>query len=278
MTRILTVQDISYIGKCSLTVALPIISAMGVECGILPTAVLSTHTMFRGYTFRDLTEDLDPIINHWVKEGLDFEAVYTGYLGSREQLKVVERLFITYKNGYRIVDPVMADNGKLYPGFTEEFAHEMAGLCQKADIILPNMTEACYMLDIPYPGTNYDEAFVKDILKRLAALGPRMAVLTGVSLEEGRLGVMAYDRKADSFFYYGREHIPASFHGTGDIFASTFTGALVRTGSIEEGLRVATDYTVECILLTVANPRHVNYGVEFERAIPYLCKRLEQAL
>ena len=277
MKRILTVQDISCVGKCSLTVALPIISAMGVECAILPTAVLSTHTMFRGYTFRDLTEDLDGIIDHWVKEKLDFSAVYTGYLGSQEQLDIVARLFDTYHGSYRIVDPVMADNGKLYPGFTEAFAKEMAKLCQKADIILPNMTEASFMLGIPYPGNDYDESYVKDILKKLAALGPRIAALTGVSFEEGKLGVMAYDREADEFFYYAREHLPAAFHGTGDIFASAFTGALATGGDYKEALRVAADYTVECIALTLSNPEHVNYGVEFERAIPYLCKRIEKA-
>ena len=275
MERILTVQDISCVGKCSLTVALPIISAMGVECAILPTAVLSTHTMFRGYTFRDLTEDLNPIIDHWQKEKLDFRAVYTGYLGSREQLATVARLFDAYPASYRVVDPVMADNGKLYPGFTEEFAREMAALCAKADIILPNMTEACYMLGVPYPGTQYDEPFVRDMLKRLSALGPRIAALTGVSFEEGKLGVMAYDSEKDEFFYYCREHLPAAFHGTGDIFASAFTGALVRSGDYKEALRVAADYTVECIRLTLDNPDHVSYGVEFERAIPYLCKRIE---
>lgn len=275
MERILTVQDISCVGKCSLTVALPIISAMGIECAILPTAVLSTHTMFRGYTFRDLTEDLSGIIDHWQKEKLGFRAVYTGYLGSREQLATVARLFDSYEGAFRIVDPVMADNGKLYPGFTEEFAREMAALCQKADIILPNMTEACYMLGVPYPGTDYDEAFVRDLLRRLSALGPRIAALTGVSFERGKLGVMAYDSEADEYFYYCREHLPAAFHGTGDIFASAFTGALVRSGDYREALRVAADYTVECIRLTLDNPEHVSYGVEFERAIPYLCKRIE---
>ena len=275
MERILTVQDISCVGKCSLTVALPIISAMGIECAILPTAVLSTHTMFRGYTFRDLTEDLSGIIDHWQKEKLGFRAVYTGYLGSREQLATVARLFDAYEGAYRVVDPVMADNGKLYPGFTEEFAHEMATLCKKADIILPNMTEACYMLGVPYPGTDYDEAFVRDLLRRLSALGPRIAALTGVSFERGKLGVMAYDSEADEYFYYCREHLPAAFHGTGDIFASAFTGALVRSGDYKEALRVAADYTVECIRLTLDNPDHVSYGVEFERAIPYLCKRIE---
>ncbi len=275
MERILTVQDISCVGKCSLTVALPIISAMGIECAILPTAVLSTHTMFRGYTFRDLTDDLDGIIKHWEAEGLGFRAVYTGYLGSEEQLNTVARLFDLHAGATCIVDPVMADNGRLYPGFTEEFAKKMAALCAKADIILPNMTEASFMLGIPYPGNDYDEEYVRDVLRRLAALGPKIAVLTGVSFERGKLGVMAYDKERDEFFYYCREHLPAAFHGTGDIFASAFTGALVRGGDYREALRVAADYTVECIRLTLENPDHVNYGVEFERAIPYLCERIK---
>lgn len=277
MKRILSVQDISCIGKCSLTVALPIISAMGVECAILPTAVLSTHTVFRGFTFRDLTEDLNGIIDHWVTEGFGFSAVYTGYLGSQEQIETVARLFDTYKDSYRIVDPVMGDHGKLYTGFEEDFARKMAGLCAKADIILPNMTEAAFMLGIPYPGSEHSEAYVKDILMKLSALGPRIAALTGVSFEAGKLGVMAYDREADEFFYYARERIPASFHGTGDIFASAFTGALTEGGDYKEALRVAADYTVECITRTLENPEHVGYGVEFERAIPYLVKRIGKA-
>ena len=275
MERILSVQDISCVGKCSLTVALPIVSAMGIECAILPTAVLSAHTAFRGYTFRDLTEDLSGIIDHWQREKLDFRAVYTGYLGSQEQLDTVARLFAAYPTSYRIVDPVMGDNGRLYPGFTEEFAKEMGKLCQKADYILPNMTEACYMMGLPYPGTDYDEIYVRDMLDILTRRGPRVAVLTGVSLERGKVGAMAYDREADEYFYYCREQFPATFHGTGDIFASTFTGALVRSGDYKEALRVAVDYTVECIRLTLENPDHVSYGVEFERAIPYLCRRIE---
>ena len=274
MKRILTVQDISCVGKCSLTVALPIISAMGVECAILPTAVLSAHTAFPGFTFRDLTEDLGGIIAHWRDVGIDFEAVYTGYLGSQEQMDIVAHLFDTYGDAIRIVDPVMGDNGRLYPGFTEEFAKKMAQLCAKADIILPNMTEAAYMLGIPYVGDGYDEAYIKNLLRRLAALGPKVAILTGVCLEEGRLGAMAYDRENNAFFYYGREHLPGSFHGTGDVFASAFTGALTEGGDWREALRVATDYTVECIAMTLANPNHVTYGVEFERAIPYLTRRI----
>ena len=151
MKRIVTIQDISCVGKCSLTVALPIISAMGVEAAVVPTAVLSTHTMFKGFTFRDLTEDIQPISAHWEKENFGFDAIYTGYLGSFEQLQLMSEFFDTYKTKDNVifVDSVMGDYGKLYTGFTPEFAAEMAKLCGKADIIVPNMTEAAYMLNIP---------------------------------------------------------------------------------------------------------------------------------
>ena len=155
MKRIVTIQDISCVGKCSLTVALPIISAMGVEAAIIPTAVLSTHTMFKGFTFRDLTSDIEPIMEHWKNEGFKFDAIYTGYLGSFEQIELMHRLIAEFKGPKTkvIVDPCMADNGKLYPGFTPEFAKAMAGLCAEADIILPNLTEASFMLGEPYVGS-----------------------------------------------------------------------------------------------------------------------------
>ncbi len=278
MKRIVTIQDISCVGKCSLTVALPILSAMNVECAILPTAVLSTHTMFKNFTFRDLTDDLDAIAAHWRAEGITFDAVYTGYLGSPRQLEIVGRFFEEFgRAGRVVVDPVMADNGKLYPGFTEDFAHKMAGLCGKADIILPNLTEASFMLGVPYPGTDYDEAYIKAMLRNLCGLGAKVAVLTGMSFEAGRLGVVAYNREEDSYFTYFREHLPATFHGTGDIFASAFTGALTGGRTVDEALKVATDYTVECITLTLANPEHRIYGVDFESAIPYLLRRIGQA-
>ncbi len=272
MKRIVTIQDISCVGKCSLTVALPILSAMGLECAILPTAVLSTHTMFRGYTFRDLTDDLPGIADHWEAEGIDFEAIYTGYLGSARQLEIVEDFFTRFgRSASIVIDPVMADNGKLYPGFTEAFAQRMALLCAHADIILPNLTEASYLLKIPYPGDCYTRSDIEEILRRLAALGPRVAVLTGISFEPGRLGVMAYDKENDCFFEYYRERLPAAFHGTGDIFASAFTGALARGKSVQDSLCVAVDYTVDCIDLTLSDPNHRTYGVNFEEALPALC-------
>ena len=277
MKRIVSVQDISCLGKCSLTVALPIISAMGVECAVVPTAVLSTHTMFRGYTFRDLTDDINPILNHWRKENIKYDAVYTGYLGSFEQLNIVGQMFDEYKNdgALIVVDPVMADNGKLYPGFTEEFAKSMATICGKADVIVPNLTEASYMLGVPYVGSDYDEEYIKDMLKKLSCLGCKKAVITGVSFEKGRLGVMAYNAKTDNYFTYFNTHLPVSYHGTGDIFTSCLVGGLMNDLGLEEALKIAVDYTVDCITKTTENPDSRSYGVDFEASIPMLVKRLQ---
>ena len=277
LKRIVSVQDISCLGKCSLTVALPIISAMGVECAVVPTAVLSTHTMFRGYTFRDLTDDINPILNHWRKENIKYDAVYTGYLGSFEQLNIVGQMFDEYKNdgALIVVDPVMADNGKLYPGFTEEFAKSMATICGKADVIVPNLTEASYMLGVPYVGSDYDEEYIKDMLKKLSCLGCKKAVITGVSFEKGRLGVMAYNAKTDNYFTYFNTHLPVSYHGTGDIFTSCLVGGLMNDLGLEEALKIAVDYTVDCITKTTENPDSRSYGVDFEASIPMLVKRLQ---
>lgn len=277
MKRVVSIQDISCIGKCSLTVALPIISAAGVETAVLPTAVLSTHTAFSGgFTFRDLTDDIIPIENHWKKENFKFDAIYTGYLGSFEQLKIVSDFFDCFKDEKTlvVVDPAMADNGELYKGFTEKFAKSMACLCGKADVVLPNLTEACFMLGKEYIAAGYTKEYIKDILKELTEIGPRYAVLTGMSFEDSKLGVMCYDKEKDEFFEYYNEKVPVSFHGTGDIFASAFTGALMNDMSVCDALKVAVDYTLECIKKTVADENYNWYGVNFEEAIPEYVKLL----
>ena len=277
MKRIVSIQDISCLGKCSLTVALPIISAMGVECSIVPTAVLSTHTMFQNFTCKDLTDQIGPIARHWQAEKIRFDAIYTGYLASAEQIGDVCDFFDAFKteDNLIVVDPVMADNGKLYPAFGPEFPAEMAKVCAKADLIVPNLTEASLLTGLPY-GTEYDGSYIQEMLQALAKLGPRYVALTGVSFEKGRLGVMYYDLKEDTYGSYFAEHLPASFHGTGDVFASTCVGALMRGLPLGEALALAADYTVECIRLTLASPEAKWYGVEFESAIPYLVKRLEE--
>lgn len=278
MKRILTVQDVSCVGKCSLTVALPIISAFGVETAVLPTAVLSTHTAFKqGWTFRDLTCDITNIVEHWKKENISFDSIYTGYLGSFEQLELVNKIFEDFKTNKNtiIVDPVMADNGKLYTGFDEKFAKSMAKLCEKADIVVPNLTEASFMLDVPYIEKGYTEDYVKDILIKLTNNGAKIAVLTGISFEEGKLGVYAYDSTKNEFFTYYNKHLPVSFHGTGDVFASALTGAINIGKDIKESLKIAVDYTVKCIEETMNNVNHNWYGVDFEKAIPYLIERIK---
>lgn len=276
MKKVATMQDISCVGKCSLTVALPILSTMGIETAVIPTAVLSTHTMFQGFTFHDLTDEIHPILNHWEKEGFQFEALYTGYLGSFEQLTLAKELFDRFQgNGFVLVDPCMADNGKLYTGFTEEFARSMASLCGKATYICPNLTEAAFLLGEPYLEDDYTEEEIQSLLKKLTALGCKIAVLTGIRLKDkDKLGVYAYDSEKDAWYHYEREELPQHFHGTGDIWASTFCGALTLGKSLEEALQIATDYTVECIRLTLLEDNHNTYGVNFEQAIPYLLKQL----
>ncbi len=277
MKRILTIQDISCVGKCSLTVALPIISACGVETSVLPTAVLSTHTAFSSFTFRDLTDDIEKITNEFIKQKICFDALYTGYLGSFKQLELVEDLFKKFKtdNNFILVDPVMADHGKLYTGFDKNFAKSMANLCKNADIIVPNLTEASFMLDIPYIEKGYSEDYIKNLLKRLTDLGCKKAVLTGICFDENQLGVYGYDSQTNEYFYYYREKLPLNFHGTGDVFASTLCGALTKGKSLDKAVKIAVDYTVQCINQTVKNPNANWYGVEFESALPYLIQSLK---
>lgn len=271
--RILTIQDISCVGQCSLTVALPILSACGHETGILPSAVLSTHTGgFQGFTFRDLTDDIPAIQKHWQKENIRFDAVYTGYLGSMRQIAMVEDIFrtMTADGGLCIVDPAMGDNGKLYPGFDGEYAAAMARLCASADIILPNITEACFLTGHEYR-TDYDPSYVEELLQKLAGLGAKSVVLTGVSYEPEKTGVIVYEQGRQE--YYCHERIPRSYHGTGDIYSSAFVGSLMQGKSKLEAVRIAADYTVRCIEKTIDDDSHW-YGVKFEAAMPYLIEKV----
>ena len=275
MRRLVSIQDISCIGKCSLTVALPIISAFGIETAIIPTAVLSTHTAFNRFTFRDLSQDIPEIAKHWKEEKLDFDAIYTGYLGSIEQINTLKDFFKNFKteSNFIFVDPAMADNGMLYVGFDEKFAIEMKSLCDIADIIVPNLTEASYMLKREYK-EEYTEEEIKDILVELTKNGAKKAVLTGISFKENELGVMSYDKNANEFFSYFKEKIPVKYHGTGDIFASTLVGAIVNKNTLEESLKIAVDYVWETINDTYLEKKEDAYGVNFETKIPYLIDRL----
>lgn len=261
--RVLTIQDISCVGQCSLTVALPVLSSCGVETAILPSAVLSTHTGgFKGYTFRDLTDDMMPIAEHWQKENILFDTVYSGYLGSARQinhvLEITERLL--KKDGYSIVDPAMADNGKLYYGFDLAFVQEMKKLVFASDICLPNITEACFLTETEYK-EEYDEEYTDGILKKLSAGGAKTIVLTGISYDDETTGVLILENGVKS--YYRHKKIDRKYHGTGDIYSSAFTGALNRGKSVYESARIAADFVVKCIENTITDDSHW-YGVKFE--------------
>ncbi len=272
---IVTVQDISCVGQCSLTVALPILSACGLETAILPSAVLSTHTAgFTGYTFRDLTEDMDPIIDHWKKEGIAFRALYTGYLGSKEQIASVLRIRneLLSGDGIFIFDPAMADNGKLYPAFDQSFVHEMKRLLPEADIVMPNITEACLLTDIAYRET-YDETYIRSLSEALLKGGAKAVVLTGVSYRDNETGV--YTENAAGSSYYTHYRYPVGSHGTGDVYSSAFTGAYLSGKTLHDAARLAADYTLKCITETKKDESHF-YGVKFEKVLPELIKGLTE--
>lgn len=272
--KILTVQDISCVGQCSLTVALPVVSACGVETCVLPSAVLSTHTAgFTGYTFRDLTSDMPAIKKHWCDTGIKFDAIYTGYLGSAEQISIVKELIRdTLEEGAAaIIDPAMADNGKLYPGFDAAFVEEMKGLCALADYVVPNVTEACMLTGVDYRET-YDRAYVDLLLEKLCALGAKNVILTGISYAEGKTGVVVYE--AGCYSYYEHDKMAKGSHGTGDIYASAFTGALVRGKSAYDAARIAADFTLACIRESQNYPDHW-YGACFEPVLGDLIEMLK---
>lgn len=271
--RVLTIQDISCVGQCSLTVALPVLSSCGVETAILPSAVLSTHTGgFEGYTFRDLTDDMMPIADHWQKESLMFDTVYSGYLGSARQIDYVIEITkrLLKEGGYSIVDPAMADNGKLYYGFNLAFVEEMKKLVFSSDICIPNITEACFLTDTEYK-ENYDQQYTYSIIDKLSQAGAKTIVLTGVSYDEDTTGVLILENGIKS--YYRHKKIDKKYHGTGDIYSSAFTGALNRGKSVYESAKIAADFVVKCIENTIDDESHW-YGVKFEPVLYQLSKEV----
>ena len=268
--RILAINDISCVGKCSLAATLPIISACGIECNMLPTALLSTHTGgFEGYTFRDLTEDIPAILKHWESLGLQFDYIYSGYLGSIEQIQMVldiKRRFLK-KDGALIVDPVMGDNGALYAGFTEEFVREMRALCVAADYILPNETEACYLAEAPYPLTKESAPIA---LKKLTALCKK-AMITGVA-NDNQISVYYVNENGD-LTTHSNENVEGFFCGAGDVFASAFVGCLAKGKSLTEAVALSSDFAAAAIRRSAAEVPDRRYGLNFEAEIfPFLKK------
>jgi len=268
--RILTVQDISCLGQCSMTVALPILSACGHETVILPTAVLSSHTGgFGKPQVRHLADMIDGVRQHWQENQIDFDAIYVGYLGSVAAVEAVSEIAETMlaPGGVLIVDPAMADHGRLYSGFDEAYAKAMQALCEKAHVMIPNITEAAMMTGQPYR-ESYDDSYISGLLDSLPGGD---VILTGVSYAPDTTGIAI--RTGDRQAYYQHSRIGKNYHGTGDMFAAAFTGALMQGRGMEEAVRIAAEFTLRCIRNTFENPAHW-YGVKFETALPWLVKEL----
>ncbi|MDD3242940.1 MAG: pyridoxamine kinase [Eubacteriales bacterium] len=277
--RILAVHDISAVGKCSLTVALPVLSAAGIETAVLPTAVLSTHTgEFTGYTFRDLTDDLRPMMEHWQSLGLTFDAIYTGYLGSSRQLALVEELFDRFggENTLLAVDPVMADGGQMYSCFAPDFPAGMAHLCRRADLIVPNLTEAALLLGRPYDADPGEDG-VEELLRALAKLGPGKVVLTGVGNAAGKTGAAALDARTGEICRAFSPRLPGVFYGTGDVFASALLGGVLGDIPLSQALPIAvnTVYASARATCRAGTPRR--FGVDFEGQLPQYIRALSRA-
>ena len=266
--RVAAIHDISGIGKCSLTAALPIISAAGIEAAAMPTAVLSTHTGdITGYTYRDLTSDLPSMAKHWKSLGIEFDGIYSGFLGSTEQVEMVCDFIDEFKKDgcVILVDPAMADSGRMYTTFDEFFAEEMAKLCGKADIIVPNLTEAAFLLGEEYVEPPYSNEYIDSLLKRLSAIGPKKIVLTGVSFNEDEIGCAVFN--GGDIHYNFSEKYDGIYYGTGDIFASALLGAYMRDRSIFESADIALEFTCAAIRRTHDAKTDTRFGVNFEQGI-----------
>lgn len=280
LKRVAAIHDLSGVGKCSLTVALPILSAAGVECSALPTAVLSTHTGgFTDIVCRDLTADMLPIARHWRREGVCFDALYSGYLASYEQIEIVSRIFdlFSFDDGCGqdepenkplvMVDPVMGDFGRLYSLYTPAMAKGMAKLCAKADILVPNRTEAAILLGREYSGAPLTPAAAEDIVRSLSEMGPRQVVLTGVNFDLKETGAACFDKRTGKVDFVLNERIPGTYHGTGDIFASSLLAGLMRGRTLNDAARIAVDFVCGAIRRTAEAGADTRFGVRFEEGL-----------
>lgn len=279
LKRIAAVNDVSGFGKCSLTVALPVVSATGVECACIPTALLSTHTgEFTGWTRRDLTDQMLPIARHWASLGIEFDGIYSGYLASPEQELVLEEVIGTIAGSDTLVicDPAMADNGKYYAGFDDEMTAAFRRLCARADVITPNVTEASLISGVEYMPAPHTHDYIERLFDGLEKNAGRYVAITGVHPADGVIGTVVRDHVTGEEKSAMSEALPGMFYGTGDIFASAFAALLVRGASIGDALDAASSLVRESIERTYVRGTPRPYGVDFEGALPGYMRRVEE--
>lgn len=273
MKRVLSIQDLSYFGKCSQTIAIPVLSAMGIEAVPLLTSVLSTHTGIPGYAFRTMRDFIPEVTAQWKTLGLHFDAVYTGYLGSREDVHMVEKVLDSFQSEDTlvVVDPAMGDHGELYPGFDMDYVAENRTLCGRADLAVPNLTELCFLTDTEYR-ENLSKEELQERMRKLSSLGCRRVILTGASLSEGMTGAYGYDSASGEFYVCQNAHIPGTYVGTGDLFSSVLTGALVRGMDLKTSSELACSYVQKTIQETIRGGEQAWYSISFERTLPELIR------
>lgn len=267
-SRVAAIHDLSGFGRCSLAVILPVLSAMGVQACPVPTAVLSAHTGGLGdVTMRDLTDYIGPALAHYQKLHLDFECVYSGFLGSVDQIDLCLAFFRAYSGALSVVDPVMGDHGKPYRTCTEDMRNRMGELARVADIITPNLTEACILLKEDYPVGPLSASQAKSMLARLSEQGPGMVVITGVNLTTRVLSNLGYDRERGAYWRVDCDYVPVSYPGTGDIFASVLTGGLLTGDSLPIAMDRATGFLELAIKTTYSYAADPRYGVMLEKCL-----------
>lgn len=271
--RVAVMQDLSCVGRCSLGVAMAVLPALGVEAAVLPTALLSAHTAFDGFTFADLSPELERILAHWKAMELRFDAIYIGYLGSLRLIELAGHFIDLFgESDVRVIlDPAFGDHGRLYTGFDGDYVRAMRGLCARAEIVLPNLTEACLLTDLPFAEEIAPEALAGSA-RMLLGGRLRDVLVTSCPFPDGQTGLICAGAHA---FTYPHSRLAMPCHGSGDLFASVFTGLLVRSGSVERAARAAADFTRDCILHSMNCPDHRWYGVDFEAMLPELVRRTE---
>lgn len=276
--RALTVQDLSCVGRCSLTVALPILSAAGVNTAVIPTALLSTHTgEFTGYTHLDLSDQLCPIVRHLRTLGLHYDAFYSGYLASGAQVEQILSMIdcLCDERTLLFVDPAFADNGRRYSLIDESMPAQMRRLCARAHTVTPNLTEAAFLLERPYPGERYDRKLIARYCRELLDMGPENAIITDVSFSPGETGVAMQSRAMAEPCFLFRTRLPGTFHGTGDVFASFALAGLLQEMSLEKATERALNLTHRAVELTLQEGEPLRYGVQFERVLSGLTEKPE---
>ena len=265
--RVAAIHDMSGFGRCSLTVAIPVLSAMGLQCCPLPTAFLSTHTGgFEGFSFLDMTDEMPRVADHWKTLDMDFKCIYSGFLGSERQIEVVSEFIRAFrqKDTVVVVDPVMGDHGAVYQTYTPAMCEGMVHLAEQADVIVPNLTEAALLLGIPYEELPTGETGCREIVERLSLNGRRSVVLTGASAAPDLTGAMCFDAKSGQTESIQVSRVPREFYGTGDVFASVLAGALVKGTDLPEATRQAVDFVRACAERTAEQNLPIREGVDFE--------------